>query len=141
LRETPSRIQILLGAHLGPSTTRQLLSHMRRPPPPFTPLVIFSVCLGEALLRSLHHHRHHTVVLPELITTSLCLLDQDGEDDTELNVCRTRRCRMFGTQSVGARKSSTTSTALNKCFRLQSTRVRRHTLPSHSNASPWIDLV
>jgi hypothetical protein len=40
----------------------------------------------------LHHHCHHAVVLPELITTSLRLLDQDGKDDTELNVCRTQRC-------------------------------------------------
>ena len=94
------------------------------PPPQFTPSVIFSESLGEALLRLLHRHRHHTVVLPELITSSSLLLDQDDDDDTELNVCRTRTCRTFGTRSVGA--SSTTSTALIKRFCLRSTRVHRH---------------
>ena len=40
---------------------------MRCPPPPqFTPLVIASLCLGEALRGSHHHHRHHAVVLTKL---------------------------------------------------------------------------
>ena len=45
-------------------------------------------------------------------TISPVLLDQEGEDVTELNVCWTRRCRTFGTWSVGSRRSSTTSTTL-----------------------------
>ena len=36
-------------------------------------------------------------MLPELIYYFAPLLDQEGEDVTEPNVCRTRRCRAFGT--------------------------------------------
>ena len=50
---------------------------MRRPPPQFTPPVIFSQCLGEALRRSHHHHRHHGVVLTKLSLDTL--LDQKFE--------------------------------------------------------------
>ena len=35
--------------------------------------------LSEALRRSLHHHRHHDVVLTELIYYLDVLLDQEGE--------------------------------------------------------------
>ena len=42
-----------------------------------------------------HHHRHHAVVLTELIPNTL--LDRSPGIVTELNVCRTRRCRTFGT--------------------------------------------
>ena len=50
---------------------------MRRPPPQFTPPVIFTYCLGEALRGSLHHHRHHAVVLTKLSLDTL--LDQEFE--------------------------------------------------------------
>ncbi|EMS53404.1 hypothetical protein TRIUR3_12312 [Triticum urartu] len=40
---------------------------------------------GEALRRS--HHRHHAIVLSELIHYLAILLDQEGADITELNVC------------------------------------------------------
>jgi hypothetical protein len=39
-----------------------------------------SVCLGEALLRLLHHHCRHDVVLTELIYYLDVLLDQEGEE-------------------------------------------------------------
>ena len=42
-----------------------------------------------------HHHRHHAVVLTELIPDTL--LDRSPGIVIELNVCRTRRCRAFGT--------------------------------------------
>uniref|UniRef100_M8AZE5 STM1-like N-terminal domain-containing protein n=1 Tax=Aegilops tauschii TaxID=37682 RepID=M8AZE5_AEGTA len=42
---------------------------------------------GEALRRSLHHHRHHAVMLSELIHYLAVLLDQEGADVAELNVC------------------------------------------------------
>ena len=42
-----------------------------------------------------HHHRHHTVVLTELSLKAW--LDRSSRDVIELNVCRTRRCRAFGT--------------------------------------------
>ena len=35
----------------------------------------------------LHQHRHHAVVLPELIYYIAVLLDQEGEDVIKLNVC------------------------------------------------------
>ena len=42
-----------------------------------------------------HHHRHHAVMLTKLSLN--ILLDRNSRDVTELNVCRTRRCRTFGT--------------------------------------------
>ena len=42
-----------------------------------------------------HHHRHHAVVLTKLSLNTR--LDRSSWDVTELNVCRTRRCRTFGT--------------------------------------------
>ena len=42
-----------------------------------------------------HHHHHHAVVLTKLSLN--VLLDRNSRDVTELNVCRTRRCRTFGT--------------------------------------------
>ena len=42
-----------------------------------------------------HQHRHHAVVLTELISGAQ--LDRRPEIVIELNVCRTRRCRTFGT--------------------------------------------
>ena len=51
-------------------------------------------------------------MLPELIHYFAILLDQEGEDVTELNVCWMRRCHTFGSRSVGSRRSSTTSIAL-----------------------------
>ena len=63
----------------APHKDTQLPSRVRRPPPLFTSLVIFSYCLGEALWRSLHYHRHHTVVLTKLIYYLDVLLDQEGE--------------------------------------------------------------
>ena len=52
-------------------------SRVRRPPPWFTPPVIFTLCLGEALRESHHHHRHHAVVLTILSLDPL--LDQEFE--------------------------------------------------------------
>jgi hypothetical protein len=49
------------------------------PPAPFTPLVVFSERLGEALLGVLHRHRHHAVMLTELIYYLDVLLDQEDE--------------------------------------------------------------
>ena len=43
------------------------------------PPVIFSWCLVEALRVSLHHHRHHAVVLTELMYFLYTLLDQEGK--------------------------------------------------------------
>ena len=45
-------------------------------------------------------------------TTSMSCWIKKARDVTELNMCRTRRCRAFGTWSIQARKCSTTSTAL-----------------------------
>ena len=42
-----------------------------------------------------HHHRHHAVVLTELSHETL--LDWSSRDVIELNVCRNRRYRAFGT--------------------------------------------
>ena len=42
-----------------------------------------------------HHHCHHTVVLRKLSPNTR--LDRSTRDVTELNVCRSRRCRTFGT--------------------------------------------
>ena len=42
-----------------------------------------------------HQDRHHAVVLTELFPDTL--LDQSLGIIIELNVCRTRRCRTFGT--------------------------------------------
>ena len=60
-----------------PLDTPIVLSRVRRPPPPFTPSVILSLCLGEALRKSLHHHRHPAVVLTKLSLD--ILLDQEFE--------------------------------------------------------------
>ena len=42
-----------------------------------------------------HHHRHHAIMLTELYLKAR--LDRSSRDVIELNVCRTRRCRVFGT--------------------------------------------
>ena len=42
-----------------------------------------------------HQDRHHTIVLMKLSCEDL--LDRSSRDVIELNVCRTRRCRVFGT--------------------------------------------
>ena len=42
-----------------------------------------------------HHHRYHAVVLTKLSLNTR--LDQSSRDVIELNMCRTRRCRAFGT--------------------------------------------
>ena len=41
-----------------------------------------------------HHHRHNVVIMKKLSLN--VLLDRNSRDVTELNVCRTRRCRSFG---------------------------------------------
>ena len=50
-----------------------------------------------------HHHCHHAIVLTKLSLNTL--LDRSSRDVTELNVCRTRRCRMFGTWIGGIGKT------------------------------------
>ena len=52
---------------------------MWRPSPKFTPPVIFSQCLGEALRELLHYHRHHAIVLTEFIYFLDTLLDEEHE--------------------------------------------------------------
>ena len=42
-----------------------------------------------------NHHRHHAIVLTKLSLNTR--LDRSSRDVIELNVCRTRRCRVFGT--------------------------------------------
>ena len=42
-----------------------------------------------------HQDRHHAVVLMELSLKAR--LDRSSRDVIEMNVCRTRRCRAFGT--------------------------------------------
>ena len=42
-----------------------------------------------------HQDRHHAIVLTEL--SRKALLDRSSWDVIELNMCRTRRCRAFGT--------------------------------------------
>ena len=59
--------------------TTTSVSRVRRSPPQITPSVIFSRCLGEALRGSLHHHRHHAIVLTELFYFLDTLLDQEFE--------------------------------------------------------------
>ena len=59
--------------------TTSTVSRVWSPPPQFTPSVIFSWCLGEALHGSNHHHRHHAVVLTELIYSFDPLLDRELE--------------------------------------------------------------
>ena len=61
------------------------LSRVRCPPPPYSTSVISSRSLGEALRGSLHHHRHHAIVLTELIPEAL--LDRSLGIVIELNVC------------------------------------------------------
>ena len=78
-------------------------------------------------------------MLPELIHYFAILLDQEGEDITELNVCYADLPYVRYSISCIAKKFDYIN-IINKRFRLRSTRVRRHTLPSCSYASPWIDL-
>ena len=61
----------------GPRTHINCSKLCAAPPPQFTPPVIFSRCLGEALHRPHHHHRQHAVVLTELIYSFDPLLDQE----------------------------------------------------------------
>ena len=63
------------GAGGAPKHNICSLSRVRCPPPQFTPLVIASWCLGEALRGS--HRRHHAIVLMELSLDPL--LDQELE--------------------------------------------------------------
>ena len=91
LGRSPSRIRSYLGRLLASplplppiymwgvplAHTRELPSRVRRPPPQFTPPVIFSWCLGLALRGSLHHRRHHAFILTELIYYLDVLLDQE----------------------------------------------------------------
>ena len=44
----------------------------------YTPIIVLR-CLGETLREPLHHHRHHAIVLMELIYFLDTLLDQEGE--------------------------------------------------------------
>ena len=53
------------------------------PPPQFTPPIIFTWCLGEALHGSLHHHRHHAVVLTELSLDTLLDHEFEGRHQAE----------------------------------------------------------
>ena len=57
-------------------------------------------------------------------------------DIIELNVCRTRRCRTFGTWIGWIMKTFDYINRVTKCFRFQSTGVRGHTLLSRCYASP-----
>ena len=81
------------------------------PPPPW--------CLGEALRRLFFTN---TVTTPPCCrnssTTSPVLLDREGEDVIELNVCRTRRCRAFGTWIGRIVKTYDYINRVDKRFRL-----------------------
>jgi len=98
------------------------------PPSTVTHLDLTIVVLRRSPASVEHHHRHHAVVLTKLSLNTR--LDRSSRDVIGLIVCWTRRCRVFGTWSVGLRRRSTTSTALLKRFRSRSTRVRgQHSYP------------
>src|SRR3954469_22648194 len=69
----------------------------RKPHPSSLSYVIVSVVLREALRRLFFTN---TVTTPSCCrnssTTSPLVLDREGEDVTEPNVCRTQRCRALG---------------------------------------------
>ena len=59
-----------------------------------------------------------------------------SRDIIMLNVCQTRRCRMFGTWIGWIMKTFDYTNRVTKRFRFRSTRVRGHTLPARFYASP-----
>src|SRR3954463_2520390 len=62
-------------------------------------------------------------------TTSPLLLDREGEDIIEPNVCRTRRCRAFGARIGRIVKTFDYINRVDITLPLQSTRVRRQHSP------------
>ena len=84
----------------------------------------------------LHQHRHHAVVLPELIYYFARLLDRSTGIVIELNVCRTRRCRVFGTWIGRIVKTYDYINRVNKRFRLAIFKGMKIHSPSHCYASP-----
>ena len=77
----PSLLLYIWGQGGTPKTQQQLILEIYYPcavpPPQFTPPVIVSQCLGEALRGSHQQLRHHAVVLTELFLDPL--LDQEFE--------------------------------------------------------------
>ena len=74
-----------------------------------------------------HHHRHHAVMLTELSLKAR--LDRSSRDLIELNVCRTRRCRTFGTGIGQIGKTYDYFLYIASTLPLRSTRVRRQHSP------------
>ena len=109
--------------------TTTIVSRMRRTPPQFTTPVIILRCLGEALRESLHHHRHHAIVLTELIYYLDTLLDQEGKGRHQAE--RVQNAELLCVRYlIGCReKKFDYINRVVKRFHLPSTRVRRHTLP------------
>ena len=103
---------------------------MRCPPPQITCSVIFSRCLGEALRGSLHLHHHHAIVLMELIYYLDVLLDQEDEGRHRAERVQNSEVSYVRYSIGGAQRKFNYINRIVKRFRLQSTRVRRHTLPS-----------
>ena len=104
-------------------------SHVRCPPQQFTPPDIFSWCLGEALRGSLHHHRHHAIVLTELIYFLDTLLDQDFEGCHQAECVQNSEVSYVRYLIGRNEKKFDYINRVVKRFRLWSMRVHRHTLP------------
>ena len=92
---------------------------------------------GDPLIQdSLNHH--HAVVLTKL-SLGLSWI-KSTRDVTELNVCRSRRCRAFGTWISWIAKTFDYINRVTKRFRFRSTRVPGLTLPARCYASPRLIL-
>ena len=65
----PAPPSFIYGRGAPPLDTQLIIdqSRVRRPPPSFRATVIFPECYGEALPEYFHRHRHHAIVLTELI--------------------------------------------------------------------------
>ena len=84
-----------------------------------------------------HHHRHHAVVLTELIPEAL--LDRSPGSVIELNVCQElggARVTVLG--SVGPGRRTTTSSTLRQRFRFGLRGYVDNTLPSRCYAITMI---
>ena len=102
--------------------TTNIVSRVRRPPPQFTPPVIFTYCLGEALRGSLHHH--HAVVLMKLSLDTLLYQEFEGRHRAE----RVQNSEVPYVRCLIGRNEKKFDYINRVVKRFRSTRVRGHTL-------------